>query len=98
MEAFPSGSQDSAGSAPVCKALCRPSIGCARPNRHSQLSLVSHRIQAATAEPPKTIGTYLWMSRASDDTRHLWKHASLHSEWSAQVAEPLGGGRPHRFD
>jgi acetylornithine deacetylase len=37
------------------------------------VGVVSQSIQAVTGEPPETVGAHLPMSRASDDTGHLWK-------------------------
>ena len=37
------------------------------------VGLVSQSIQAVTGKPPETIGAHVPMSRASDDTGHLWK-------------------------
>jgi acetylornithine deacetylase len=36
------------------------------------VGLVSQSIQAVTGGPPETVGAHLPMSRASDDTGHLW--------------------------
>jgi acetylornithine deacetylase len=37
------------------------------------VGLVGRSIEAVTGNPPKTVGAHLPMSRASDDTGHLWK-------------------------
>jgi acetylornithine deacetylase len=37
------------------------------------VAVVSHGIQSVTGEPPETVGAHLPMSRASDDTGHLWQ-------------------------